>query len=162
MIRIKPKPSQRGFSLIELMVAVAILSFASLGIFYAFSNGFQAMADSKYRTVATNIAQKKLEAVKNSVGIAYPYYNIDTEDIDGITYTTVVVTNTIETNLEEVYVTVSWQDRDGDSKDVQMSTLVYDLETYIEDQPDVGRIALSANPTEIICCLEGETSLITA
>lgn len=154
--------NQKGFSLIELMVAVAILAFSALAIFYAYTNAFQAMADSKYRTVATNIAQQKLEAVKNSVGIAYPYYNIDTQVVDGITYTTIVVTNTLDDNLEEVYATVSWYNRNGVEKNVQLRTLVYDLKTYVEDHPDVGRIELSADPSEIVCCIVGETATVTA
>ena len=154
--------NQKGFSLVELMVAVAILALAALAIFIAFSNAFQAMADSKYRTVATNIAQQKLEAVKNSIGIAYPYYNIDTQVVDGITYTTIVVTNTLDVNLEEVYVTVSWDDRNNVEKNVQLRTLVYDLKTYVEDQPDVGRIELSFDPSDIICCVEGEIATVTA
>jgi prepilin-type N-terminal cleavage/methylation domain-containing protein len=154
--------SNKGFSLVELMVAVAILALAALAIFNAFTNAFQAMADARYRTVATNIAQQKLEAVKNSIGIAYPYYNIDTQVVGGITYTTIVVTNSLDDNLEEVYVTVSWDDRNNEEKNVQLRTHIYDLKTFIEDQPDVGRIELSFNPSDIICCIEEETATVTA
>jgi len=61
MLKINRKLSKKGFTLVELMVAVAILAIAAIGIFQAFSVGFQSMADAKYRTVATNIAQEKLE-----------------------------------------------------------------------------------------------------
>jgi len=37
----------KGFSLIELMVAVAILAMVIFGIFLAFSTGFQGMADAR-------------------------------------------------------------------------------------------------------------------
>ena len=49
-----------GFSLIELMVAVTILAMAILGIFLAFSTGFQGMADARDRTVATNYIQEMI------------------------------------------------------------------------------------------------------
>jgi prepilin-type N-terminal cleavage/methylation domain-containing protein len=162
MLRLNRKLSKKGFSLIELMVAVTILAIAAIGIFQAFTTGFQAMADAKDRTIATNIAQKKLEEVKNSVKVAYPYYSIETQEINDKTFTVIVVTNSIEDNLEQVYVTVSWNNRKGEEKNVQLETLVYDLKTVIVDEPDVGRIHLSADPTEITCCVVGETSTITA
>jgi prepilin-type N-terminal cleavage/methylation domain-containing protein len=56
----------KGFSLIELMVAVVILSIAIFGIFLAFSTGFQGMADARDRTVAINYIQKTLEEYKNT------------------------------------------------------------------------------------------------
>lgn len=159
----KQRSNLKGFSLIELMVALAILGIAALGIFQAYSTGFQAMADSKDRTVATNIAQKKLEEVKNSVKVAYPYYSIDYQELNGKTFTIIVATNTKEVNLEQVIVTVSWKNRDGVEKNVQLETLVYDLKIeYAVPGPDVGRIALSADPLEITCCVAGATSTITA
>ncbi len=162
MLKINRKLSKNGFTLVELMVAVAILGIASIGIFQAFTVGFQAMADSKDRTVATNIAQKKLEEVINSVSVAYPYYSIGYQELNGKTFTIIVVTNSKEDNLEQVIVTVSWKNRNGIEKNVQLETLVYDLKTIIVDNPDVGRIALSANPETLTCCIVTETSTITA
>ena len=163
MLKIKLKLSKKGFTLIEIMVALAILAIAALGIFTAYTTSFQAMADAKYRTVATNIAQKKLEEIKNSVSVAYPYYSIETQEVNEKTYTIVMATNSIEDNLEQVYVTVSWKDRNGNEKNVQLETLIYDLKIdYEVTPPDVDQIHLSADPSELICCLEGETSTITA
>jgi Tfp pilus assembly protein PilV len=51
--------------MIELMVAVAILAMAILGILQAYSVGFMGMADARDRTVATNYAQEKMEEIKN-------------------------------------------------------------------------------------------------
>jgi hypothetical protein len=145
------------------MVALAILGIAALGIFQAYTTGFQAMADSKDRTVATNIAQKKLEEVKNSVSVAYPYYSIAYQELNGKTFTIIVATNSVEDNLEQVIVTVSWRNRNGIVKDVRLDTLVYDLKIeYDVPGPDVGRIALSANPTTLTCCDVTDTSTITA
>jgi len=58
---LKIKLSKRGFSLIEMMVAVAIISIVSIGIFQSYKAGFLGMSDAKMRTIATNIAQEKLE-----------------------------------------------------------------------------------------------------
>lgn len=57
--------NQKGFSLIELMVAVAILALVAIGLFQAFTAAFQSMNDSRDRTVATNYAQQILEDYKN-------------------------------------------------------------------------------------------------
>jgi type II secretion system protein I len=163
MLKIKRALSKKGFSLIELMVALAILGIAALGIFQAYTTSFQAMADSKDRTVATNIAQKKLEEVKNSVSILYPYYSIGYQELNGKKFTIIVTTHSKEENLEQVYVTVSWKNRNQIEKNVQLETLVYDLKIkYDVPGPDVGRIALSANPTALTCCVATETSTITA
>ena len=159
----KQRSNLKGFSLIELMVAIAILGIAALGIFQAYTVGFQSMTDAKDRTVATNIAQKKLEEVKNSVQVAYPYYSIGEEELNGKTFTIIVTTNSKEDNLEQVYVTVSWKNRNGVEKDVRLETLVYDLQIeYAVPGPDVGRIALSAEPLETVCCVATSTSIITA
>ncbi len=163
MVKIKSfYKNQNGFSIIELMVALAILAIFAIGIVSAFSGSFQAMADSKYRTVATNLAQKKLEEVKNSVGILYPYYSKVVDPIDGMEYTTIVVTETKEENLEQVTATVSWYDRKGVQKDVRLVTMVYNLKTYVGENPEVGKIEISADPNSLTCCLPDEVSTISA
>lgn len=163
--------NKKGFSLVELMVAVAILMAVVIGIFYGFTNAFQAMADSKHRTVATNLAQQKLEEVKNSAGLLYPYYStkyyteklVETTNQSDKFYTVVVATNSVETNLEEVNATVSWHDRNGVQKDVRLTTLVYDLKTFADLPPNIGKVLLSADPQEgLICCREDQVSIITA
>ncbi len=103
MLKINKKLSKKGFTLVELMVALAILGIAALGIFQAYTVGFQSMTDAKDRTVATNIAQKKLEEVKNSVKVAYPYYSIGYQELNGKTFTIIVATNSKAENLEQVY-----------------------------------------------------------
>jgi len=61
MLNINKKLSHKGFSLIELMVAAAILALAIFGIFQAYSTGFLGMFDARDRTVATNYVQEKME-----------------------------------------------------------------------------------------------------
>ena len=61
------KRNSKGFSLVELMVAVTILALFAVGIISAFSGAFQAMADSKYRTIATNLADVYKRQINNSL-----------------------------------------------------------------------------------------------
>ena len=157
MLKINRKLSQRGFSLIELMVAAAILAIAIFGIFQAYSTGFMGMADAKYRTIATNIAQEKMEGIKNE---SFVDSSADSDTVSGINFTTTVDVNPIEANLSNVITTVTWLDRKGDQKEIKLEMLVYDLQTS-SSAVTVGSINLSADPTNVICCI-GETSTITA
>ncbi len=155
--------NENGFSLVELMIALAILALFAIGIISAFSGSFQAMADSKYRTVATNLAQKELEKVKNTKDVEYPFYGISTTTVDGIEYTIIVVADEREDeNVADVIATISWLNRNGDMKDVRLQTLVYNLKTKVVDLPEVWKIELTADPEEMICCLDDQISIITA
>ena len=157
MLKINRKLSQRGFSLIELMVAAAILAIAIFGIFQAYSTGFMGMADAKYRTVATNIAQEKMEGIKNE---SFVDSSTDSDTVSGINFTTTVDVIPIEANLSNVITTVTWLDRKGNQKEIKLEMLVYDLQTS-SSAVTVGSINLSADPTNVICCI-GDTSTITA
>ena len=157
MFKVNRKLSQRGFSLIELMVAAAILAIAIFGIFQAYSTGFMGMADAKYRTIATNIAQEKMEGIKNE---SFVDSSTDSDTVSGINFTTTVDVIPIEANLSNVITKVNWLDRKGNQKEIKLEMLVYDLQTS-SSAVTVGSITLSADPTNVICCI-GETSTITA
>lgn len=157
MLKIKIKLSKRGFSLVEIMVAVAILAMAIFGIFLAYSTGFMGMADAKYRTIATNIAQEKMEEIKN---ISFVDSSTDSDTVSGINFTTTVDVTPIETNLSYVITTVAWFDRKGNQKEVKLEMLVYALQTTASSL-EIGSIYISAEPAEVTCCI-GETSTITA
>jgi len=55
----------RGVTLVELMVAVAILTLGILGFFGAFRFITKGIFVSRARTLATNLAQEKVESLKN-------------------------------------------------------------------------------------------------
>ncbi len=128
----KLSQNQKGFTLIELMVAVAILALAALGIFQAYSVGFMGMADARDRTVATNYLQEAMEEIKN----------MDFEKIDT---TSKVVYNEnkryrIDVNLVEASATlkkvitvVSWIDRNGNSKTVDSSMSINFIEFFASE-----------------------------
>jgi prepilin-type N-terminal cleavage/methylation domain-containing protein len=97
--------NQKGFSLIELMVAVAILAMAAFGIFQAFTTGFMGMAESRDRTEAVNYLQKTLEKYKN-----LPFTEIVDQQI---------------TKLKKVIAQIRWKDREGNIKTEEASTTIY-------------------------------------
>ncbi len=143
---INRKLYQKGFSLIELMVAVVILAMVVFGIFLAFSTGFRGMADARDRTVATNYAREAMEDIKNM-------------DFEKIATTTRSVTDgnrkyRIDVNLIEasdtfkkVYTVVSWKDRNGETKTVDSSLTVNFTEVFASD---AAKIVLFADSYSII------------
>jgi len=158
MLNINRKLSHKGFSLIELMVAAAILAFIVFGIFQAYSTGFMGMADARDRTVATNYAREAMEDVKNM-------------EFEKITTTTKsVITSTIKyrvdvnvssesesVNLKKILTIVSWQDRNGIVKTVDTTMFVNHTEIYASA---AARIVLYAESYSILneSSIEGATS----
>ena len=124
----KRRSNLKGFSLIELMVAVVILAMAIFGIFLAFSTGFQGMADARDRTVATNYAQEKMEELINK-----PFEDITDEiltDISGTKFKREVdVDDEVAVELKKVTTEVNWLDRNGNSKNVVIETLIYNKDS---------------------------------
>lgn len=149
----KRRSNLSGFSLIELMVAVAILAIAILGIFLAFSTGFQGMADARDRTVATNYAREAMEDVKN---MDFDQIITQSRDyIDGTKYEREVIVQS-STNLKEVTTKVYWEDRNNNSKMVETDMVVHFIETTAGTP---NRIMFIADPYNI---LTDGTSTLTA
>jgi prepilin-type N-terminal cleavage/methylation domain-containing protein len=67
----------RGFSLIEIMVAFAILSVSFLAIMASFPFGVSINKEAENNTIAANLAQKKIEEV-----ISSEYVNIAVGEIE--------------------------------------------------------------------------------
>ena len=145
----------KGFSLIELMVAVAILAMAIFGIFHAYSAGFMGMADARDRTVATNYAREAMEDIKNK-----DFDQIITQSrnyINGTKYEREVIVQP-STNLKKVTTKVYWKDRNGTWKTVETDMVIYFIETTAGDAT---RIMLYASPYDVLI-LENEGDTPTA
>jgi len=141
----KRRSNLSGFSLIELMVAVAILALAIFGIFHAYSTGFMGMADARAVTVATNYAREAMEDIKNmDFGEITPQTSIVT--VNGITYNRQVIVQE-NPNIKRVITTVTWKDRNLNTKMVEADMLVHFIETTAGDAT---RIMLIANPYNIL------------
>jgi prepilin-type N-terminal cleavage/methylation domain-containing protein len=162
MLKIKRILSKKGFSLVEVIVAVAILGIASLGIFQSYKVGFWGMSDARARTIATNIAQEKLEEVKGKTLAAGTYPDPDNpivvsgKDFNAVVKVEIVVEGGQPTTLRKIITTVSWQKRNGEDTQISIENLQSTaLAPPSEDVPTA--ILVSANPTSINV---GETSSI--
>ena len=59
------KNSQKGFSLIEVLIAVFILGIVSVTLISVFIYGFNVVFKTRQVTIATQIAQEEVELVRN-------------------------------------------------------------------------------------------------
>jgi prepilin-type N-terminal cleavage/methylation domain-containing protein len=158
----KQRSNLKGFSLIELMVALAILAMVSLGIFKAYTTSFQVMADAKDRTVAINYAQQRMEFIKNNTSLINTEYKFEAYPDEERKYYLVVdvTSDPTDISLNRVTTNVSWSDRNGKKKEVELEMLVYNPDTSgAPVDPDITSIVLNAYPEDPLYC---ETSRIEA
>jgi len=108
------------------MIAVAILALVAMGLFQAFTAAFQSMNDSKDRTIATNYAQQILENYKNT---HFEKIKSFSGEIEGTKFSQNVVVPPSSEGLEdlkEVFVEISWLDRNNNNKSITAQTKIYD------------------------------------
>ena len=147
MLNIKRKLSQKGFSLIELMVAVAVLALAIFGIFHAYSVGFMGMTDARDRTVATNYVRETLEDIKNMdfLKVENTYFPTKEINTNGKIFTKSVHIDKIDDNLKEVTSWVSWYNRNNKYIEVK-NTMLIQNSTIKSDTGTAVKIVLYADP----------------
>ena len=119
------KAGSDGFTLIEIMITLVILSIGLLSLVGLQVSAIKGNTNSKRMTTAVSIAEKKIEQIKNS-----PYDNIQSESTQqvsegGINFTqqVTVTTNNPLQNTKKIDITVSWK---GGSKSysVPLSTII--------------------------------------
>ncbi len=59
-------PGERAFTLVEVLIAAAVVAVALVPLFGLFVHGTRWTADSRHLITAVNLAQNKLEELKNA------------------------------------------------------------------------------------------------
>jgi prepilin-type N-terminal cleavage/methylation domain-containing protein len=107
----KKKQDQRGFTLIEALISLCILSVALLGMSSMVFSVIQATAQSKETTTATTLLQDKMENLKNTNISLLPTGTFsETVSLGNITGTRQWAISTVG-NLKTITVTVNWTSR---------------------------------------------------
>lgn len=122
-------PHQRGFTLIEALIALVVLSLGLFGLMQIQTHVMTETGDSKTRTAAVNLAQEKLEELR-----ARSYASI-VSDHDGETVPAEpggtadftrswAVTGHTSPPYKEVSVTTSWTNADRQIESLTLTTFV--------------------------------------
>ncbi|MFH1416334.1 MAG: prepilin-type N-terminal cleavage/methylation domain-containing protein [Elusimicrobiota bacterium] len=117
-----------GVTLLEIMIAIAILGYILLAFTQVFMKNNMALTQSKMYTLASNWAADGMEDVKT-----YYYDDISTgtwtteTEVLGETkeFSRVIIVSELEDSLKEIAVTISWTEL-GKNKNVRIVSLVAD------------------------------------
>ncbi len=109
-----------GFTLIEIIVAMAVFAIASLGLAMGVTSVMKSNQRSYLASIATNLAQDKLEELKaRPLSLASCASNCETPKpkTDGVEFTRtwLVSPSTPTTGVTQIDVTVQWNDHSDHS-----------------------------------------------
>jgi|SRR6185369_1635961 len=104
----------QGFTLLEVVIAMAIFSITALGITRLQIGTLQANAYAKRRTIALNFAQDKVEKVRSGQACSAAQLTYGS-----LTFALVCTTANGPNNTQNVTVTVSWSDPTAQSVQIQ-------------------------------------------
>ncbi len=119
-----------GFTLLEVLFAMAVMSVGLLGVSIMLTHTTQQQAVNANRAVATTLARDQLERIKRAA-----YANVITANYPPEAYGTIVgskqfqqtVAIAIDTplpNTKTVTVTVTWTDSSGVSRNATLNTVL--------------------------------------
>lgn len=112
-----PAPECRreaGFSLVELMVALVILTIGLLPLAFVQTRAQQDVFDSGRHTEALAIAQLQMEEAKS---LGFGVATADTGQVDN--YTWIRDVQNVSNGLDQITVSVNWNER-GDPRTVRL------------------------------------------
>ncbi|MDO9464051.1 MAG: prepilin-type N-terminal cleavage/methylation domain-containing protein [bacterium] len=128
----------RGFTLIETMIAILILSVGLIGLFTAFSNGPATIRRTAEISTATKIAQDAMEIIRDSsFATITGWGTFSNQDFTAITgnatqglanlnsgVVLLSISDFIDSNIKQVSITVQWAGAQGQTFSRSITTLV--------------------------------------
>lgn len=132
----------RAFTLVETLVAIAIIAAVLPVLLGAISIANRAALLAKQRTLATSLGEAKLnELISTDLWETGALSGDFGDDAPGFTWNAVVTpyndTDLTTQNLQEIDLTVSWQSR-ASTRVVVLSTLVYAPDTSTDSSSTTG------------------------
>ena len=125
------KSKSKGFTYIELALAMAIIAFIVLAFAQLFLSTSVSVSGMEFQTLAYNFAGDKMEEIKNETfgGIGNPWYptiwETETQTLSGKSFTRNVTISQLAGSLKRVDIEVSWTEG-GESKSIEISSLIAD------------------------------------
>jgi len=107
--------SEKGVSLIELLIAFTILAIVVLGFNAMFLSGFKGIRNARDYSIALNLSREKMEEVKDK-----NYNDVSSDESKGIT-----VEDILNASGEEIGKTVTVVSEHNE-KTVTLKTQIYD------------------------------------
>src|SRR4030095_2496422 len=120
--------SQQGFTLIEVLVAIVILTMGLLGTAALTTGIIRGNHYSKNITSATAAAQSQLESVKSSgyVNAVAANFPTDTVSMGGMTFNraTTITSDSPAANMKTISVVVTWTESNNTTRSVTLQTIL--------------------------------------
>lgn len=126
----KQSRAYRGFTLIEVMISIVVLSISVLGFSAMTMGTIRGLSISDKLTTATTLAQTKMEELNNAPYADVIAENFPLEDYGAIAgyekfrRSVTISAATPEMNTKTVTVNVWWHDDVGTTRNVNLSTLI--------------------------------------
>lgn len=126
----KPRMSGTGFTLVEVMISIVVLSIAVLGFSAMTLGTIRGLAFSDKLTTATTLAQKQMEKLNNAPYVDVVADNYPPEDFGDLagyekfSRAVTIADATPEPNTKTVTVNVWWRDDAGTTRNVNLSTII--------------------------------------
>lgn len=112
---------KRGFTLIEFLIALVILSIGLLGVLQALDMSMRHNLSTKLRGNAMMLADQTM--AQQHVGIPNVGAVVNNYTINAVAYTVNTVVGNLTANSKTVNVTVNWNDR-GVARNYTVSTVI--------------------------------------
>lgn len=124
--------NNKGFTLLEIVVALAIAAMALPALLRTFSEGIRNYSVIEKKTTAYYLLKLKIGQVEMA---GYPDVGSEDGDFgdDSLFKWATEVTETETDGLREIIVTISWQER-GQDRSIQLSTFMADRSIEEQDQ----------------------------
>lgn len=115
--------TNKGFTLLELILALAILSFGLIAIIGSFTAGLRASKLIQDEITAQSLAQQKMEELLMQESLTWGYSDGDFgPDYPLFCWQTEIIPQD-DPDLQKITLILSWKDR-GKTRDLKLETLI--------------------------------------
>jgi type II secretory pathway pseudopilin PulG len=111
-----------GSSLLEVLVAMGILSITLVTILTLFQVSFVQNKDHLRKVVAINLAQQKLEEIRELSAVNVQDSTDTPLEINSVSYERQVLVDTTNPNYRDIRIQVSWQSAMKQDRVVEITT----------------------------------------